>query len=357
MNDSDTRTYAPKHARRIERIQEPVPEVHEISEDIPVFEPLKEENRQTETVSDNLEQSVLNDSPPQEETVPVRKRRWWIDLTLILLAAVLLAVIVGRMDTKDPHSLDTDEPEETVLEPMDPKLRDMWLSNKAINPDYIGQIVFDSGMIDLPVVQAGSVYDRNGDMYTFYTEEGILVEDPEGHTGNDVYIWTGWKSHEYDPYGEDGAPFMHWLNDLDDQNIIIFGHHFARDFDPSGSRQFTPLDLLLEEKNYEENCTLKLILDNEIREYEVTNVFVISIYDDYDTQIIRTDMNRDLSGNYDQEFFSSYIKYMDGKSVYDTGIELSNDDRILTLITCVEHQSDLRQIVVCRQTEDTIYSG
>ncbi len=344
MTDSDIRRYAPKHARRIE---EPEIPCSETAEETAESEPLEEEPAA----------DVIAAALPEQETTPFRNRRWLIAIPLILMAAVLLAVFISRMDGSDPYALDTDEQEETIVQTMDPKLRDMWLTNKAINQDYVGQIIFDSGLVNLPVVQARSVYDRNGDPYIFYTEEGKLVENPDGFKGNDVYIWTGWKNHEYDPYGEEGAPFMHWQNDIGDQNIIIFGHHFARDFDPSGSRQFTPLDLLLEEDNYEKNCTLKLILDNEIREYVVTNVFVISIYDDYDTQIIRTDMSRDLSGNYDTGFFESYIEYMDEKSVYDTGSRLTADDRILTLITCIEHQSDLRQIVVCRQTEDTLYSG
>ena len=134
---------------------------------------------------------------------------------------------------------------------MPAEYKDEWLRNKAINHDYIGNIIFDSGLIDLPIVQATDVYDRNGNLYTFYTEEGQLVEDVEDYTGNDVYIWTNWKTREYDPYGDGGSVFMDFRNNLKDQNLIIYGHHFARDFDPSGSKQFTPLDALPEEENYE----------------------------------------------------------------------------------------------------------
>ena len=39
----------------------------------------------------------------------------------------------------------------------------------------------------------------------------------------------------------------------------------------------------LTEENYEENKYLKLILDNEIRSYVVTNVFTINIDDEYES--------------------------------------------------------------------------
>ena len=226
---------------------------------------------------------------------------------------------------------------------------DVWLLNRSINEDYVGQIVFDSGLIDLPIVQAKDVYREDGTLYTFYTEDGQLVRDPTGFNGNSIYIWTNWKTKEYDPHGEGGSVFMDYRNELSDQNIIIYGHHFARDFDPEGTRQFTPLDLLLEEDNYKTNSSLKLILENETREYVITNIFRISVLDDYQIQIVRTNMDRDLSGNNDPGFYEEFIEYMDEISLYDTGEQLKADDRILTLITCLQHQPELRQIVVCRQ--------
>ena len=255
------------------------------------------------------------------------------------------------MKTSDDSEIET----ETAISIMDPVLKNMWLSNKAINADYVGQIIFDSGLVDLPVVQARDVYDRNGEFYEFYTEEGYRVTEPEGYTGNDVYIWSDWKTHEYDPHGEGGSVFMHCQNTLDDQNIIIFGHHFARDFDPSGSVEFTPLDLLLDENNYKANCSLKLILDNEIRDYKVAGVFIMDINDDYDTQIMRTDLSRDLSGNYDPFFCKKFIEHMNRISAYRTGESLNESDQILTLITCIEHKPELRQVVICRQTDTYVY--
>lgn len=297
---------------------------------------------------------------PQNESVNKERNRKGI-VFAIAVAVFVLILFIGESALLNRNKNDvTEEPAEVVVEdntpePMPAELKNEWLANKAINPDFVGSIKFDSGLIDLPFVQAKDVYDRNGKPYTFYTEDGALVEDVDEYTGNDVYIWTNWKTGEYDRYGEGGSVFMDYRNNLADQNIIIYGHHFARDWDPSGSRQFTPLDALLEEVNYEANRTLKLILNNEIREYVITNVFTIDIENDYELNILRRNMNEDYSGNADPGFFNEFIRYIDGINRYPIGEKLNEGDSILTLVTCMQHQPELRQIIIAKETEKTVY--
>ena len=298
--------------------------------------------------------TVLTD---EEDTGEKRSRKLlYLLLGLVIFALILLAGLkISAAGSAKEETANEESSEEVSSNPMDPDLRSMWLSNKEINEDYVGQIIFDSGLIDLPFVQAKSTIREDGEPYRFYTADGTLVEDPYAYNGNDVYIWTSWKTGEYDRYEEGGSVFMDYRNYLKDQNIILYGHHFARDWDPQGKKQFTPLDVLLSEENYEENKNLRLILDNEIRSYVVTNVFTIDIEDDYESQIIRTDMNEDLSGNPEPRFFREYIDYMNRISRYDSGEMLSDNDRILTLITCLEHQPQYRQIVVCKEVSDEIF--
>ena len=314
-------------------------------------------------VIEKLEKEASLNNPDKkknEETVAERSnKRSFLIFAICAASVVILIVLTAIASTFLP---DREEPEtvvrpseETELKLMDPELRTMWLSNRDLNEDYTGQIVFDSGLIDLPFVQAKSVYRENGDPYRFYTSDGTPVADLSLYNGNDVYIWTNWKTGKYDRYEEGGSVFMDYRNYLKDQNIILYGHHFARDWDPEGRKQFTPLDLLLSKENYEENKSLKLVLDNEIRSYVVTHVFTIDIENDYEIQITRTNMNEDFSGNREPRFFQEFISYMDRIARYDTGESLSDDDRILTLITCLEHQPRYRQIVVCKEVSDEVY--
>ncbi len=308
---------------------------------------------------------IPSDYQKNEKTIPDNRNndlKQIITIFSILLFVLLIFTGIGIFKNRSLKDESSEVIEEIVEEvpaeknTMDSSLRDLWLSNKAINSDYIGQIIFDSGLIDLPFVQAKSVYDRNGDLYTFYTENGNLVEDPEGYTGNDVYIWTNWKTGKYDNGNDEGGSvFMDFRNNLNDQNIIIYGHHFARDWDPSGTKQFTPLDLLLDEDNYENNKALKLILDNEIREYVITNVFTIDIDNEYELNIMRRNMDEDYSGNADPGFFKDFIEYINNENRYQIDETLSDSDRILTLVTCIQHQPQYRQIIVCKEVNAEKY--
>ena len=324
-------------------------------------EPNKAEIKPDKDNADNSsdKKETLQKQPQNE---PVNKERNRKGIVFAIAAAIFVLVLfIGGSALLNKNKNDVpEEPVEVIVEdntpePMPAELKNEWLTNKAINSDFVGSIKFDSGLVDLPFVQAKDVYDRNGKPYTFYTEEGQLAEDVEEYTGNDVYIWTNWKTGEYDRYDEGGSVFMDYRNNLADQNIIIYGHHFARDWDPSGSKQFTPLDALLEEENYEANKSFRLILDNEIREYVITNVFTINIENDYELNILRRNMNEDYSGNADPGFFNEFIRYIDGINRYPIDEKLNEGDSILTLVTCMQHQPELRQIIIAKETEKTVY--
>ena len=324
-------------------------------------EPNKAEIKPDKDNADNSsnKKETLQKQPQNE---PVNKERNRKGIVFAIAAAIFVLVLfVGGSALLNKNRNDVpEEPVEVIVEdntpePMPAELKNEWLANKAINPDFVGSIKFDSGLIDLPFVQAKDVYDRNGKPYTFYTEDGQLVENVDDYTGNDVYIWTNWKTGEYDRYDEGGSVFMDFRNNLKDQNIIIYGHHFARDWDPSGSKQFTPLDALLEEGNYEVNKSFQLVLDNEIREYVITNVFTISIDNDYELNIMRRDMNEDYSGNPDPGFFKGFIEYIDKANKYPISEQLNTEDNIVTLVTCMQHQPELRQIIIAKETNRAIY--
>ena len=225
------------------------------------IEQLKKTSEEPKKAEIKPNKENANNSSDKKETLqkqpqnkPDEEKRNHKGILFAIAAAIFTIVLfIGGSALLNKNKNDIpEEPVEEVIEdntpePMPAELKNEWLGNKAINPDFIGSIKFDSGLIDLPFVQATDVYDRYGKPYTFYTEDGQLVEDIENYTGNDVYIWTNWKTGEYDRYDEGGSVFMDYRNNLKDQNLIIYGHHFARDWDPSGSKQFTPLDALLEE--------------------------------------------------------------------------------------------------------------
>jgi hypothetical protein len=342
--------------------EDPVPEDNheETSLDTDPSYPKEREEPQEEKAEPEHSEPIDQEKPGEQEKTDSPERR--IKLRKILAATAALVFVFslaasalsGKQKKDDPDGGPANQAQ-VSSNPMPSDLKRRWTENKEINSDYVGQIVFDSGLVDLAIVHASDVYQDDGTLYEFYTLEGERVIDPEGYSGNDVYIWSDWRTHQFDGYGKDGAVFFDYRNTLNDQNLIIYGHHIARDFDPEGNSEFTPLDVFLKKEGYEENKTLRLILDNEIREYEVVRIFTIDATNYDEIQILRTEFDKDLSGEDDPEFFGRYLEFINSRQKYDTGIEIGADERFLTLITCIQHQPQYRQIIVCKEVERTAF--
>ena len=238
--------------------------------------------------------------------------------------------------------------------------KEEWTANKNINKDYVGDIIFDSGLLRVSFVQAKSVFKEDGEMYQFYTENGSLVTDPGDYTGNDVYIWTYWKTGEYDYNNHGGSAFMDYRNEINDQNLIVYGHHFSVWNDETRQKAFTPLEQLLEEENFDKNRYVTLLLENEVRKYEIVSVYNFDATDDYyyeNMQYWRTSYNYDdYTDTVDEDYYKRYIEALKSHELYSTGVELTPEDKTLTLQTCISgHTGELFEIIVLKQTGSEPY--
>ena len=259
---------------------------------------------------------------------------------LALLGSLFVLINAGVI--KLPEKKDNTPAEEVVVvepdenEKKKEEYRKLYDENKAINEDYVGEIIFDSGLINVSFVQAKSTYKENGEMYTFYTEDGKLVTDATGFTGNDVYILTYWKTGEYDYNDNGGSSFMDYRNNLADQNLIVYGHHFSVWNDETRTKAF-------------------------IRRYEIACVYQFdATKDDHFTnlQYWRTNYNYDDYDNnaYDADYYAKYIEAAKKAQYYDTGVDWTTDDQTMTLQTCIGgHAGELFEIVVLKQISAEIY--
>ena len=151
---------------------------------------------------------------------------------------------------------------------------------KKINEDIIGWIIVDNTNINYPVVQG-----KNNEFYL-------------NHDLDKNYNSAGWI-------------FMDSKNKLDDQNIIIYGHH-RRDGSMFGS-----IDNLL---NKNKSGQIHLIINNEKFNY---NIF--SIY--------KTEKNY----NYREKNYSNLYKKtaeFKKRSIINYNVDTKNKNQIITLSTC-----------------------
>ena len=280
----------------------------------------------------------------------------------ILNLSLALLIILSLFGCKQKNTVDTTPIQELEKEAMDSSLREEYLRNKAINEDYVGKIIIGN-LINLPFVQAKNVYNSKGEYYTFYDINGNQIKeenkdfgcDDFACTGNDVYLWTDWETGQYDKMNKGGSIFMDYRNLLEDQNIIIYGHHFSPPFNPERDRAFTPLELLMEKENYEENKYITIVLDNEIREYEIAYVYEYSLLEEDDPQYYRTNYSVTNDGEYDEGYYEKYISQIKEKAYYETGVKIPEGSNTLTIQTCYSNRTDYRLIIVAKELERTYY--
>lgn len=175
----------------------------------------------------------------------------------------------------------------------------------------------------------------------------------------DSYLRKNWITNEYDVQG---TCYLDSRNTLSDNNLIIYGHYTEKGFtdyngyDPDKRPMFSNLELLFDKDNYEDNRYISLYLEDEIRRYEVVSVFYCPLSQDEKTGeyvYVEEGFEYYLT-SYDFDSFDSYMNTVESAEMYDTGIDIKNGDKLLTLQTCVAGREDLREIVLCHQI-DTLY--
>lgn len=234
---------------------------------------------------------------------------------VLLMAAVYVLKTSAKIEVSDDKEAVADVIIEEETEYSDDYYRSFYNSQKDINDDYVGQIFFKSGLMVQPFVQ--------------------------GET-NDTYLRTDWTNGKYDV---EGSNFMDYDNTLDDQNIVIYGHYVFEYLDPTLTHKFTPLERLLDEDNYKDNSIIYLLLEGEIREYEIASVFYAQLVKEGEYYYTQENQQYYLT-SFSDEYFNIYHDSVKEVEQYNTDIDFNSTDKLLTLQTCTRDREDLREIVI-----------
>ena len=276
-----------------------------------------------------------------------KQNKWiWIGLAVLAVVGIAAAAVFllkkPKTETPEtdpvPSAEPTTEPEteETPAAVAEYELREEELSalqqelieDQAINEDVKAILHFNSGLVHDPVLQT---------------------------TTEDYYLYRDWKTHADLSYG---SIVMDSRNDLskDEQNTIIYGHYIYEYRNPDRTLVFTPLSTMVDKTVYEKNRYVSLILNDEVRYYEVVSVFEAPLEEIDGVQYSMYGLEYNLL-EYDPDYMSLYRENINRYEYFDTGIEIADDDHLLTLQTCIENQHESREIVLCRELERKPLSG
>lgn len=215
---------------------------------------------------------------------------------------------------EDPVPAEEEPPEEELPElPID--FDALW----EINPEIYAWIRIPDTNVDYPVLQ------REGEDQSFYLDHDIYGEPQKAGS-----IYT-------ESYNS---------RDFQDPNTIIYGHNMK-----NGS-MFHNLRYFAEQEYFDEHEDLYIYMPGKILRYRI---FASYVYDD-----------RHLLGSFDftdREVFADYLEEIMNprsmSSMLREDCEVTADDRIVTLSTCVANQPNNRRLVqaVLEEEMDAEYRG
>ena len=172
-------------------------------------------------------------------------------------------------------------------------------------------------------IDFASLKAENPDTVAFLKVKGTDIEYVvvKG-ADNDYYLKKDFNKN----YNSAGWIFADYRNKFDgtDKNLIIYGHNMI-----DGS-MFGTLKNILKPEWYEnpENSEIFLITEQGIFKYQTFSVYSIEAEDYY----INTNFNND-------EEYTLFLDEIKSRSDYDFGIDLTKDDQILTLSSCIGYGS------------------
>lgn len=248
-----------------------------------------------------------------------------------LVALIFVGLMVVFYKSASPRIINTNKTNDGVVEEISPTeykeilpgLKEIFESNKNINSDYVGQIYFDSKLIDLPFVQ------------------GLT---------NNTYMRTDWQTMHYDV---GGSIFLDASNNIAaDQNTVIYGHNFSASIDSSITKMFSPLRALMKQENYEENKIINLYLGDRLLKYEVIYVYRTKVIEEGNVQYLAEGEPYYDALNFTEAEFNDYISKVKEREYYSTGKGIGYSDKMLTLQTCIDDSVD-KLVIIAKQIGNT----
>lgn len=185
------------------------------------------------------------------------------------------------------------------------------------------------------------LYEINSDIVGWLNIGDGLLSTPVMQRDNEYYL-----THDF--YGEEdkhGQVFLDKGNSpqLTDDNTILYGHNITSD-----RSMFNILTRYKDPQFAQEHPVIQLNTLYNRRQYAVAAVYIASTRPEHGELFDYISYLKFSTRDAKQ----AYISQIQKRSLIDTGVKLTADDRLLTLSTCTYEFADARLVVVARQLRE-----
>lgn len=185
---------------------------------------------------------------------------------------------------------------------------------------------------------------QNSDFKAWITIDNTNVDYPVYQAGDDEFYLKHNNLKEESAYG---ALFLSYTDSvieaMNDRNISIYGHSM------NDGSMFATVMKYKSLNFYKQNPTIRLYTMENNYEYKIFSVMLINA-NPLDDKGYVFDITRDSF--YYQNEFDSWINEAYSRSYFNTGVDVTTDDSILTLVTCTNEIKDGRFVVMARRVRE-----
>ena len=188
--------------------------------------------------------------------------------------------------------------------------------------------------------QYASLYAQNPDLFGWIEIQDTKVNYPVMYTPEDpeVYLHKAFDGSK----SASGVPFLDGGCYLDCGNYIVYGHNMKN------GTMFASILSYAKEDYWREHPVIRFDTLYDTGTYEVVAALYSRVYATDEQGVFRYYNYRDLS---DPEVFEEYVAQVRDAALYDTGLEVTYGDQLLTLSTCEYSAKNGRFVVVARKLD------
>lgn len=227
---------------------------------------------------------------------------------------------------------DNDKPENVIPGETDPALseQEQWQQLREQYPN----VIFPPAL----QLKYAKLYATNQDFVGYLSADGIGMSLPIVQaTDDEKYL----NKNFYGKTTKYGCPFVTHLNNIAslDMNTVIFGHHM------NDGTVFGILDKYKTIDGFKNAPVITFNTINGNYQWKVIAAFITNAYEKDDNGYVFQYYFTSVSST---ERFSAYLNELSQRSLYDTGVDVFESDKLLTLSTCSHEFEDARFVVVAR---------
>lgn len=225
------------------------------------------------------------------------------------------------------------------------------IRDKKLNADLQKDIEFANNIVveeEIPLSEAeqqvvdkvNELQNENQDVKGWIQINDTKINYPllQASEDNEYYLKRNYKKEN----SSHGSIFLDMSSDLNNKNsnLIIYGHNMK------DGEMFQNLMYYTNKDFYDNHKIVNIYTNKEARKYEIVTVFKSRVFYQDEQNVFRYYYSFDLDT---EEKYNDYINNCKKIQLYDTGVNASFGEQLITLIVCEYSQTNGRFIVVAKR--------